>query len=479
MLLLFSGPLRRACLRTPVSLLILLCLPAWTDCHAQANAAVSSRTPSGSTASAVQAPSWLSSAVVYEIFPRDFSAEGNLNGITARLDYLDHLGVNVLWLMPINPTGEEKKKGSLGSPYAIRDYYGISSAYGTKSDLLRLVTEAHKRNMRVILDVVLNHTSWDSTLMQHPDFYKHDASGKILYPYNWTDVAALDYRNPDLRRSITDMLVFWMRTFDIDGFRFDAAGEMPTDFWAQVRTALKAVKPDSLLLGESSKPDLMQKAFDLDYAWPLLDTLDRVIRQGVPATAIHTTWTQEERTFPEHTQHLLMSDNHDKDRAVVLDGAPAALAASVMMFTLPGVPLLYNGMEIGDAEPTAGPALFEKLPIFWAGADAHRDFVKTYAALIPLRKDSVALRTGELTWVHNSDETHVVTFLRSTPEESYLVAINLSNTLFRGNVEGGAGSWQEVPLGAKSSSPASLPALSLDAFQFRIFRTAPVRSQKE
>ena len=468
----FRGVRRRA-------LSLLLCLPACANIHAQANAGAGPTTASDGTAPAVQAPAWLQSAVVYEIFPRDFSAAGTLNGITERLDDLHHLGVDVLWLMPINPTGEEKKKGSLGSPYAIRDYYGISSAYGTKSDLLRLVKEAHTRNMRVILDVVLNHTSWDSTLMQHPDFYKRDAAGKILYPYNWTDVAALDYRNPALRRSITDMLVFWMRTYDLDGFRFDAAGEMPTDFWAQVRMALKTVKPDCLLLGESSKPDLMQKAFDLDYAWPLLDTIDRVIRQGESATAIHATWTKEERAFPAHTEHLLMTDNHDRDRAVVFDGAPAALAASVMTFTLPGVPLLYNGMEIGDAAPTAGAALFEKLPIFWAGADAHRDFVKTYAALIPLRKESVALRSGELTWVHNSDETHVVTFLRSTPEESYLVAINLSNTLFRGNVEGGAGSWHEVPLGGKSSSPASLPALSLDAFQFRLFRTARVPTQKE
>lgn len=395
------------------------------------------------------------------------------------MDSLQHLGVNVLWLMPINTMGEEKKKGTVGSPYAVRDYYGINPAYGTRDDLQRLVSEAHKRNMRVVLDVVLNHTSWDSTLMQHPGFYKHDAAGKIQYPYDWTDVAALDYRNPELRRYITDMLVFWMRTYDIDGFRFDAAGEMPTDFWEQTRTAIKAIKPDSLLLGESSKPELMQKAFDLDYAWPLLGAFDRVIRQGEPATAIHSIWNQEERVFPEHSQHLLMSDNHDKERAVSLYGAPAALAASVMTFTLPGVPLLYNGMEIGDAEPTAGAALFEKLSIFWAGSYAHPDFVRTYAALIPLRKDSAALRSGELHWVHNSDETHVVTFLRSTPDESYLIAINLSNTVFRGDVEAGVGAWQEISLGGRPSPPASLPALSLDAFGFRIFRTARVQPQKE
>ncbi len=476
--LLVPRPLRRTC-PTLAALGLLLSLPSFAAGYGQANAAASPSNAADANAAAVQAPAWLESAVVYEIFPRDFSAAGNLNAVTARLDELHHLGVDVLWLMPINPTGEEKKKGSLGSPYAIRDYYGISPTYGTKQDLLRLVTEAHRRKMRVILDVVLNHTSWDSTLMQHPDFYKHDATGKILYPYNWTDVAALDYRNPALRRYITDMLVFWMRTYDLDGFRFDAAGEMPTDFWAQVRTALKAVKSDCLLLGESSKPDLMQKAFDLDYAWPLLDTIDRVIRQGESATAIHTTWTHEERTFPAHTEHLLMTDNHDRDRAVVFDGAPAALAASVMTFTLPGVPLLYNGMEIGDAQPTAGAALFEKLPIFWAGADAQRDFIRTYAALLPLRKSAEALRSGDFTWVHNSDETHVVTFLRSSAQESYLVAVNLSNTLFRGEVEAGAGSWQEVSLGAPSSAPVALPALSLDAFQFRIFRIARTPTPKE
>ena len=127
-------------------------------------------------------PQWARDGVVYEIFPRNFSAEGNFNGITARLDDLKDLGVNILWLMPIHPLGEKMRKGTLGSPYAVRDYYGINPDYGTEADLKRLVAEAHKRGMKVIIDVVANHTAWDSVLMQHPEFYKQDASGKIIPP---------------------------------------------------------------------------------------------------------------------------------------------------------------------------------------------------------------------------------------------------------------------------------------------------------
>src|SRR5690242_11940221 len=126
------------------------------------------------------APAWLRDGIIYEIFPRDFSAEGNFNGITARLDELKDLGVNVLWLMPIHPIGQKMRKGTVGSPYAVRDYYAINPDYGTESDLKRLVTEAHRRELKVIIDIVANHTAWDSVLMEHPEYYKRDADGKVI-----------------------------------------------------------------------------------------------------------------------------------------------------------------------------------------------------------------------------------------------------------------------------------------------------------
>src|SRR5256714_1135284 len=174
---------------------------------------------------------WVRDGVIYEIFPRNFSPQGNFNGVTAQLERLKELGVTILWLMPIHITGEEKKKGTIGSPYAVRDYYSINPDYGTKDDLKRLIAESHRRGMKVIIDIVANHTSWDSVMMKTPEFYRRDQSGKILSPYDWTDVAALNYENAKLRQYMTEMLVYWVREFNLDGFRCDVAGEVPTDFW--------------------------------------------------------------------------------------------------------------------------------------------------------------------------------------------------------------------------------------------------------
>jgi glycosidase len=213
---------------------------------------------------------WLRESVFYEVFPRDFSAEGNFNGITARLDELKDLGVNILWLMPIHPIGEKMRKGTVGSPYAVRDYYAINPDYGTQADLKRLVSEAHKRGMKVILDVVLNHTAWDCVLLtEHPEFYKHDADGKVIPPVReWTDVAGLNYDNPKLRQYMIEMLKYWVTTFDVDGFRCDVAHMVPVSFWEEARAELVKLKPDVLMLAEASKPDLMLKAFDADYSGP-------------------------------------------------------------------------------------------------------------------------------------------------------------------------------------------------------------------
>ena len=165
-------------------------------------------------AAASKSPAWLQSGVMYEIFPRDFSASGDFNGITARLDELKDLGVDMLWLMPIHPLGEKLKKGPLGSPYCVRDFYAINPDYGTTNDFKRLIAAAHQRGMKLIMDIVAGHTAWDSVMMAHPEFYTKDANGKIHPPYpDWTDVAELDYANPDLRRYMIDMMKYWAQDY--------------------------------------------------------------------------------------------------------------------------------------------------------------------------------------------------------------------------------------------------------------------------
>lgn len=430
---------------------------------------------------------WVRDGVVYEIYPRAFSAAGDFNGVTARLDQLKDLGVNILWLMPIHPLGQEKKKGTIGSPYAVRDYYGINPDYGTKEDFKRLIREAHRREMKVIIDIVANHTSWDNVMMKNPDYYEHDASGRITYPHDWSDVAELNYRNTQLRQYMTDMLKYWIREFDLDGFRCDVAEEVPTDFWENARAELDKIKPDIVMLAEGHKAELLVKAFDFDYSWPIHSAMTRVLQGQGHASDLRSEWEKEFREWPRGSLHLRFSDNHDERRAIARFGEPAALAASALMFTLDGVPLLYNGMEVGDTTESGAPALFEKLPIFWPIAERRPEFPRFYQQMMALRRSSNALRRGTLEWLRNSDESRVLTFLRRTPTEEVVVAINFSNLPFFGSIETANGSSYEdvtpdvgpplppdapAPERIKRKRTVSLPALSLDAWGYRIFRRA-------
>jgi glycosidase len=414
-------------------------------------------------------PQWLKSGTVYQIFVRSFSPSGDLNGVTARLDDLHKLGVNIVWLMPIHPYGQVKKKGSLGSPYAISNYYAIDKPLGTKDDLKRLVEEAHKRQMKVILDMVANHTAWDSVMMAHPEYYKKDKEGHVTYPHDWTDVAALDYSNAKLRRYMTDALIYWVKDFDIDGYRCDAAGEVPTDFWEQARRELDQVKPDIIMLAEAQKPDLLRSAFDIDYAWPMLHVVDGIEMNGEPATKVRDMIQQQDALCPKGALHLRMSDDHDELRATTRYGFPGAIAASALMFTLDGAPLIYNGMEVGDSTQSSDPALFEPQKIFWGAQKWHPANPKFYSMMAALRREHPALQQGATIWLHNSDEQHVVTYLRRAGSEEFLIAINLSNTPFRGSVEA-AGNWKEIELPVSKPEPEAVPFISLNAFEARIFQ---------
>ncbi len=427
-----------------------------------------------SLATARHGPEWLRNGVIYEIFPRDFSPAGNLNGVTARLDDLKNLGVNILWIMPIHPIGEKYRKGGFGSPYSISDYYAVDPDYGTLDDFRRLVAGAHLRGLKVIMDLVADHTAWDSVMMQHPEFYKQDANGKLLPPVpEWTDVAGLNYANPQLRDYMIAMMKYWVQTCDIDGFRCDVAYMVPTDFWMQARAALEKIKPDIMLLAEASKPELLAQAFDIDYDWPLLHAMNGVLTDGAPASDLRRSWEDSRLQFPRGALHMRVSDDHDEARAVARYGIRGALAASALMFTLNGVPLLYNGMEVGDATESGDPALFDKLTIFWRPKE--RPPVRAiYRGLISLRKQYPCFENNDVAWLHNSDENDVVTFMRADDGDEFVVVINFSNRPVAGRVEMKDGKgFQAVRIpGMPDGNADGLPSFRLNAFEWRIYHRA-------
>ena len=419
-------------------------------------------------------PPWVRTGVVYEIFPRDFSPEGDFNGIAARLDELKKLGVNILWLMPIHPIGEKMRKGTLGSPYAVRDYYAINPDYGTEADLKSLVSKAHERGLKVIIDIVANHTAWDNVMIQHAEFYKQDAHGKIIPPVaEWTDVAGLNYENPKLREYMLAMLKHWIDPagFDLDGFRCDVASMVPVSFWEEARVELTKLKPEIAMLAEASKPELLVKAFDLDYSWPLHSALNKVMLEGSPASALKASWEESRRQFPRGALHLRITDNHDEARAVARFSIKGALAASALMFCLDGVPLLYNGMEAGDATESGDPALFEKLPVFWHPKD-RPPLRQIYQELIRLRREYAAFTSDQVTWLHNSDEANLLTFLRPDARDEFVVVINFSNRPLTASVDiAHASEFKPVRIsGMPGFAATGFPSIHLGGFEWRIYQ---------
>ena len=419
-------------------------------------------------------PDWLRDAVVYEVFPRAFSPQGNFKGVTAQLDRLEELGVTVLWLMPIHPMGKLKAKGTLGSPYAVRDYDAIDPAYGTPAEFKQLVAAAHQRKMKVFIDIVANHTAWDSVLIEkHPDWYTHDATGAIVPPNpDWVDVADLDYRNAALREYMRGMFVRWLREYGIDGFRCDYASGVPTDFWEAVRPELDRVRPGLAFLAEADDPALLRNAFDIDYAWDFYHVVAEALAGKAPASQIRTTWESAAAKYPRGALRLRFSDNHDQLRTTGQAGLPAALAASALMFTLDGVPLLYNGMEVGDTTESAAPALFERTPIQWEMRERRPQVEAMYRSLAALRRAHPAFTRGTVRWLRNADEQRVVSFERAAGDESLVVVINLSSQAYAGVVDAGPGKYRDITPAAAATAAAALPAVFLGPWEFRVFSRA-------
>jgi len=228
---------------------------------------------------------------------------------------------------------------------------------------------------------------------------------------------------------------YWLKDFGVDGFRCDVAPTVPVDFWEAARPELERINPQIIILADAgAKPALLTKAFDVDSSWSLFRTLDRVMSGVVPAYFVKQSWENTYQQFPKGALHLRITDIHEQPRAVARYGVNGALATQVMMLMLDGVPLFYNGMEVGDATESTDPALFEKVPVLWSpgGRPPLRDI---YRDLLKLRKQYPVFCNGEVVWLENTALEEVVSFLRRDANDEFLVLINLSSRHVTGSVE--------------------------------------------
>ena len=342
---------------------------------------------------------WSRNANLYQVNLRQFTPEGSFSAFQRQLPRLHAMGVACIWLMPIHPIGTAHRKGSLGSPYAVSDHTAVNPEFGTLADLQHLVRAVHALGMRLIIDWVPNHTAWDHRwASEHPDWYRRDADGRIracefhngTQVELWSDVIALDYEQPALRQAMIDAMLFWLREADVDGFRCDVAGLLPTSFWNQARRALDGVKP-VFMLAEWSAADLHEQAFDASYAWDLYDTMRDIAAGRDDARAIPRWMAQQRAIYPPDAYRMLFTSNHDKNAWIGSDSeifGPSFKAFAVLAATLPGLPLIYGGQEAGLDRRLA---FFEKDPIVWKGYPL-QDF---YRELLACKRQHPALWNGQ------------------------------------------------------------------------------------
>jgi glycosidase len=373
-------------------------------------------------------PSWSQSATVYQINTRQFSQDGTLRAAARQLSRLKELGVTILWLMPIHPIGEKNRKGELGSPYSIKDYYGVNPEFGTLDDLKDFVCQAHELGMYVILDWVANHTAWDNALAtDHPDWYARDHKGDFRPTpwWDWTDIIDLDYEVPEVRDYMREAMCYWVREADIDGFRCDVAGYVPTDFWEEARAALDEIKP-VFMLAEWEARDLHRRAFDATYAWSWHENLHKICHGEGDVSMLFVYYSWNERAWPRDAMRMTFTDNHDKNawegtmRELLGDGLEAAI---VLSFVGEGIPLIHNGQEAGLDKRLA---FFARDPIEWREHELGELFKK----LIQLKKDHRVLWNAPwgatMIRLPNNHESEVLSFVRQEGEERILAYFNFS-----------------------------------------------------
>lgn len=369
--------------------------------------------------------------VIYSVYVRNHTREGTFQAIIPDLDRIKALGTDIIWFMPIHPIGVKGKKGSLGCPYANRDYRTVNPEYGTMEDFTNLVDEIHARGMKCMIDVVYNHTSPDSTLVaEHPEFFYRKPDGNLgNHVGDWSDVVDLDYQCQELWDYQIESLVMWARI--VDGFRCDVASFVPVEFWRKARREVEKVRPGCIWLAEtvhsgfglfarkcgmySASDYEIFEAFDMEYDYDVREVFDRYLKGDIALSHYLDMLNFQECLYPANYNKMRCLENHDQPRicSFVKDHA-ALINYTAMLYFMKGTTLVYAGQEY-CCDHT--PSLFEK-EVF--PRDPHRDISAFLRKMYEIKKNVLS---GDDYFMCRADDEHDIAILERDDNQTHKLGI--------------------------------------------------------
>jgi len=413
--------------------------------------------------------------VIYEANIRQYSESGKFQDFTKDIYKLKNLGVKIIWLMPIHPISKTNRKGTLGSYYSISDYKAVNPEFGNKDDLDELIKEAHKHGMLVILDWVANHTGWDHKWIENkPDYYTKNENGEITDPINpstgeswgWTDVADLNFDNMEMQNEMIEAMEYWVKEYEIDGYRLDAAHSCPASFWKKSIERLKKIK-NVLMLAESDGYHTggfeLIELFDMSYNWSGHHVLNRIYKKENNSEDLKININRNLNDYS--SKHVLMNftSNHDENTwaGTVFDRyGDGAKTFAALTYFLPGIPLIYNGQEYGLNKRLE---FFEKDFI----TKKQTDFYEFYSNLNSLKKENNLLDIdSEIKFeIIETNNKNLICYKRTKNNDSMYFVANLSEGSQEINTE-----FSETLKSLNSDKMISLKKNSLDPWEYHFLK---------
>lgn len=385
---------------------------------------------------------------IYQLSLRVFTPEGTLRAAEKMLPMLADLGPKYIQLVALTKADDNEDRtywsnrqiaSGTNNPknsYRMKDYFHVDEEYGTDEDFRDFVKAAHKLGLKIILDLVYLHCGPEAVFMrEHPDFIQRDADGKIKLTGDWA-FPRFDYSNDEVREYLWSNMVYWVREFDVDGFRCDVGDAVPLDFWREGVRRAREVKNDLVMINEGKDVSYLD-VFDINYFYDGCFDAVQVAEGNLTAAAFRAKWDACRNTLPAGRQMLHFTDNHDvasdsgEDRIEKVIGTAGVDALLVLDFMLDGVPFVFNGYEVADElkHNMFANRFFGKDPaINWANIFCEKG-QKRYALLkklYHLRSEHQALKTAELNWLENTAADQVISFCRPADEKSLLVLVNMT-----------------------------------------------------